>query len=199
MTVTATDVHGATAQAEVTIAVNNLDEPGAVSLSNTAPRAGEAIAASLTDPDGAASNERWQWRRDGSDIPGATSDSYTADAEDLGHTLGVTVSYDDPQGPGKSAQASADAPVSNDPPAFDTDGPVAMTVPEDAATGTNVGEPLAAADPNGDTLAFALTGEGAGDFAVNEDGQITVASALDHEDRGSYSLTATVTDPGGRL
>ena len=112
-TVTATDVHGATAQAEVTIAVNNLDEPGTVSLSNTAPRAGDTIAASLSDPDGAASNETWQWRRDGSDIPGATSDSYTADAEDLGHTLSVTVSYEDPQGPGKSAQASADLPVSN--------------------------------------------------------------------------------------
>ena len=56
-TVTATDVHGATAQAEVTIAVNNLDEPGTVSLSNTAPRAGDTIAASLSDPDGAASNE----------------------------------------------------------------------------------------------------------------------------------------------
>ena len=105
---------------------------GYVSLSNTAPRAGDTIAASLTDPDGETSNETWQWRRDGSDITGATSDSYTADAEDLGHTLSVTVSYEDPQGPGKSAQASADAPVSNDPPAFDAAGPVAMTVPEDA-------------------------------------------------------------------
>ena len=197
VTVTATDVHGATAQAEVTIAVNNLDEPGAVSLSNTAPRAGDTIAASLTDPDGETSNETWQWRRDGSDITGATSDSYTADAEDLGHTLSVTVSYEDPQGPGKSAQASADAPVSNDPPTFDAAGPVAMTVPEDAPTGTNVGEPLAATDPNDDTLAFALTGDGARDFTVDDNGQITVASALDHESRSSYSLTATVSDPAG--
>ena len=196
-TVTATDVHVATAQAEVTIAVNNLDEPGTVSLSNTAPKAGDTIAASLTDPDGAARDETWQWRRDGSDIPGATSSSHTATAEDLGHTLRVTVSYEDPQRPGKSAQASADAPVTNDPPAFDTDGPVAMTVPEDAATRTNVGEPLAATDPNDDTLAFALSGDGAGDFAVDDNGQIMVAAALDHEGRSSYSLTATVSDPAG--
>ena len=60
-TVTATDAHGATAQAEVVIAVNNLDEPGTLSLSNTAPRAGDIITASLSDPDGAASNETWQW------------------------------------------------------------------------------------------------------------------------------------------
>ena len=197
VTVTATDAHGSTAQAEVVIAINNLDEPGTLRLSNTAPRAGDAITASLTDPDGAASNETWQWRRDGSDIPGATSDFYTATADDLGHTLSVAVSYEDPQGPGKSAQAGTDAPVSNDPPAFDTDGPLSMSIAEDAATGTNVGEPLAATDPNSDTLAFALTGDGAGDFAVNEDGQITVASALDHEGRSSYSLTATVSDPAG--
>ena len=32
---------------------------------------------------------------------------------------------------------------------------------------------------------------------MNEDGQITVATALDHESRPSYSLTATVSDPAG--
>ena len=196
-TVTATDAHGAAARAEVVIAVNNLDEPGTLSLNNAAPGAGDAITASLTDPDGAAINETWQWRRDGSDIPGATSDSYTAGSEDLGHTLSVSVSYEDPQGPGKSAEASADLPVSNDPPVFDTDGPLSMSVAEDAATGTNVGEPLAATDPNNDTLAFTLTGDGASDFTVDEGGQITVAAALDHEGRSSYSLTATVSDPAG--
>ena len=196
-TVTATDGHGAAAQAEVVIAVNNLDEPGTLSLNNAAPRAGDAITASLTDPDGAAINETWQWRRDGSDIPGATSSSYTATAEDMGHTLSVSVSYEDPQGPGKSAQASADAPVTNDPPIFDTTGPVSMSVAEDAATGTNVGKPLAATDPNDDPLAFAITGDGADNFAVDEDGQITVAAALDHEGRSSYTLTATVSDPAG--
>ena len=72
-----------------------------------------------------------------------------------------------------------------------------MTVPEDAATGTNVGEPLAATDSNGDTLTFALTGDGAGDFAVDGQGQITVAAALDHEGRGAYTLTAAVSDPAG--
>ena len=72
-----------------------------------------------------------------------------------------------------------------------------MSVAEDAATGTNVGEPLEATDPNSDILAFALTGDGAGNFAVDEDGQITVAAALDHEGRSSYSLTATVSDPAG--
>ena len=194
-TITATDGHGATAQAEVVITVNNLDEPGSVTLSNIAPRAGDTITGSLTDPDGAASNETWQWRRDGSNIPGATSSSYTATAGDLGHTLSVAVSYEDPQGPGKSAQASAGAPVSNDPPAFDTAGPVAMSITEDSAAGASVGAPLSATDPNGDTLEFALTGDGAGNFSVDGNGQITVAAALDHEGRDFYELTASVSDP----
>ena len=110
----------------------------------------------------------------------------------------MTVSYEDPQGPGKSAQASAGAPVSNDPPAFDTAGPVSMSIAEDAAALEQTWEnPLAATDPNDDPLAFALSGDGAGDFAVNRDGQITVAAVLDHESRSSYSLTATVSDPAG--
>ena len=196
-TLTATDAHGATAQAHVVIAVNNLDEPGTLSISNNAPRAGDAITASLTDPDGQTTAETWQWRRDGSIIPGAASNSYTATADDLGHTLSVTVSYEDPQGPGKSAQVSADTPVTNDPPAFDTAGPIVMSIAEDAGAGSNVGAPLSATDPNEDPLAFALSGDGAGDFAVNQDGQITVAAVLDHESRSSYSLTATVSDPAG--
>ena len=196
-TVTATDAHGAAAQAEVVIAVNNLDEPGTLSLSNAAPRAGDAITASLTDPDGAASNEAWQWRRDGNDIPGATSDSYTADTEDLGHTLSVSVSYEDPQGPGKSAVSAETAAVSNDPPAFTTEDPMHASVRENAPAGTAVGHPLEASDPNGDDLSYALSGPDAAAFSVDGNGQITMTASPDHEARSSYSLTATVSDPAG--
>ena len=197
VTVTATDRHGGAASTTVTITVNNLDEAGTVALDNTAPRAGDPVSAALSDPDGDTSGEAWQWQRSGTDIPGATSSSYTAGAGDLGHALRARVEYTDPQGAGKSAVSTETAAVSNNPPAFDTDGPVSMSVAEDAATGTNVGEPLAATDPNDDPMSFALSGDGAGDFAVNQDGQITVAAALDHEGRRSYSLTATVSDPAG--
>ena len=200
LTVTAADPHGATAQATVTITVGNLDEPGTVTLDNANPKAGDAITATLADPDGETSSETWQWQRSGTDIQGAGSSSYTATAADLGHTLSVMVSYTDPQGPGKSATSAETAAVSNDPPAFTTADPVNLPVAEDAAPGTTVGEPLQATDPNGDTLSYSLTGDGAGDFAVDGHGTDNHRQvALDHETRSSYTLTATVERPRRRL
>ena len=197
LTVTAADPHGATVQVTVTITVGNLDEPGTVTLDNTSPKAGDAVTATLADPDGETSSEAWQWQRSGSDIEGANSGSYTAAAADLGHTLSVMVNYNDPQGADKSATSAETAAVSNDPPTFTTGDPVNLPVAEDAAPGSPVGDPLEAADPNGDTLSYSLTGDGAGDFAVDGAGQITTAAALDHEARSSYTLTATVSDPAG--
>ena len=195
--VTATDPHGATAHATVTITVGNLDEPGTVTLDNTSPKAGDAITATLADPDGETSAEAWQWQRSGTDIPGAGSSSYTATAADLGHTLSLMVNYNDPQGPGKSATSAETAAVSNDPPTFTTGDPVNASVRENAAPGSPAGNPLEASDPNEDTLSYSLSGDGAGDFAVDADGRITTTAALDHEARSSYTLTATVSDPAG--
>ena len=195
--VTAADRHGATAQTTVTITVGNLDEPGNVTLDNAAPRAGDTVTATLTDPDGETSSETWQWQRSGTDIQGAESDSYTAIAADLGHSLSVMVNYTDPQGAGKSATSAETAAVSNDPPTFTTGEPVNASVRENAAPGSPVGEPLEAADPNGDTLSYSLSGDGAGDFSVDAHGQKTTAAAIDYEARSSYTLTATVADPAG--
>ena len=197
LTVTATDPHGATAHATVTITVGNLDEPGTVTLDNTSPKAGDAITATLADPDGETSAEAWQWQRSGTDIQGAHSNSYTAIAADLGHTLSLMVNYNDPQGPGKSATSAETAAVSNDPPTFTTADPVNASVRENATPGSPAGNPLEASDPNEDTLSYSLSGDGAGDFVVDADGRITTTAALDHEARSSYTLTATVSDPAG--
>ena len=52
-----------TATASLAVSVDNLDEPGAVSLSTDAPRSGEPLSASLTDPDGSVSALSWRWLR----------------------------------------------------------------------------------------------------------------------------------------
>ena len=195
-TVTATDPHGANAQAEVVITVNNLDEPGTLSLSNTAPRAGDTITASLADPDGEPTGMVWQWQRGGADIPGAASNSYTVAGADLGHVIGVTVGYTDPQGPGKRASASTDEPVQNDPPSF-TEEQADRSIPENSNPGTGVGEPLEASDPNGDSLTFKLSGDDAGSFAIDGNGRITSAATLDHEAQPVITMTAVVQDPAG--
>ena len=141
LTVTATDEHGAEAQAQVVVTVNNIDEPGTVALSNISPRAGDTITASLADPDGEPTGMVWQWQRGGADIPGAASNSYTVAGADLGHVIGVTVGYSDPQGPGKRASTSTDEPVQNDPPSF-AERQADRSIPENSNPGTGVGEPL---------------------------------------------------------
>ena len=70
-----------TAAANLAVSVENIDEPGSVSLSADSPRSGEALSASLTDPDGSVSALSWRWQRsteDGwEDIAGATAPDYT--------------------------------------------------------------------------------------------------------------------------
>ena len=95
----------------VTIKVINLDEKGAIRLSSQQPDVGIELGATLTDPDGGVTGERWQWARspDGatrwSDIPAASSATYTPVLADAANYLRVTVGYADAQGGGKSASA----------------------------------------------------------------------------------------------
>ena len=201
VTLTASDIHGASSDAVVTIAVNNLEEAGMVSLSNAAPKVGDAVMASLSDPDGEPSETAWQWQRgDGqnwSDIAAATSTSYTVDSADIGHLLRAVVSYTDPQGPGKSASAQTETAVANDPPTFTTADPMNAAVAENAPLGTFVGQPLRATDPNDDPLNFSLSGTDADTFSVDANGQISMTAVPDYEARSSYQVTATVSDPAG--
>ena len=111
VTVTATDPSNASDSIVVTVSVTNVDEPGAVTLSSNQPQVDTALTAVLTDPDGGVTGLSWQWARseDGSsgwtNIPGATSASYTPTATDAGSYLRTTASYADAEGGGKTAQA----------------------------------------------------------------------------------------------
>ena len=59
----------------------------------------------------AATTYAFQWLRDGQPIAQATSYTYTAEEDDLGHTLAVTVIADDGAGNSGSATSAATAPV----------------------------------------------------------------------------------------
>ena len=77
---------------------------------------------------------------------------------------------------------------------------VLMSVAENSAAGTPVGDPIGVMDPDeGETLTFALTGEGADNFtATGGDGEVQIEVAtgadLDYETTSSYDLTLTVSD-----
>ena len=93
----------------VTVTINNVDEPGTVSFSTGAPEIDSVVTASLSDPDRVAPGVTWQWsRRMGtsgpfSDIARADDESYTPTASDAEHFLRATATYDDEEGPNKSA------------------------------------------------------------------------------------------------
>ena len=101
---------GKRASARTTAAVL-ADDDGRVTLSAERLAVGDRVTARLTDPDGSIRNMSWQWassesRTSGwSDIPGATSSTYTVIAADVGNFLRATVRYDDGDGLDKSAEA----------------------------------------------------------------------------------------------
>ena len=104
----------------VTVEVYNVDEEGAVTLSQSRGTVGSRITATLTDPDGDITNLDWEWERsrDGnvgwSGIPGANSNSYTSEAEDAGYYLRAVAYYADGEGAGKRASEGTTAAVLTD-------------------------------------------------------------------------------------
>ena len=84
----------------------------------------------------------------------------------------------------------------NEAPAFAVSA-ASRTVAEDAASGTDLGAAIEASDPDdGDTVFYALSGAGAGNFSVTSGGQIQVSgsAALDYEVEDEYSITLTARD-----
>ena len=105
-------------------------------------------------------------------------------------------------GGGGSGGGGGGGPVNRAPVFEDADGSAltetARVIAEDAALGANIGEPVVATDPDEDTLTYSLGGDDAASFAIDPStGQLTTATALDHETKASYSVTVTATDPSG--
>ena len=92
---------------------------------------------------------------------------------------------------------SPSSPTSNRAPSFAEGGMASRSVAEASASGTNVGEPVAAYDSDNDSVAYTLIGAGADSFAIDrKTGQITVGAGtdLDYETKDTYSVRARVTD-----
>ena len=73
------------------------------------------------------------------------------------------------------------------------------SVPENTASGQDIGEPVVATDPDsGDSLTYSLSGPDAASFAtVASTGQLRTRAALDYETTSSYSVAVTATDTHG--
>ena len=178
----------------VTITVNNVDEPGTVTLSSTQPIVGTPLTATLDDPDNVSGSVTWLWERSQNGtsswtlISGETSATYTPVTADETRFLRATTSYTDGEGSGKSAQAVSTnrvglAPVApNEPPVFPSN-TAARDVDENTVAGSvNIGEPVTATDPDNDTLTYSLDVPSRATFnIVATTGQLQTKADLDFE------------------
>ncbi len=189
---------------DVTVTVTNVEEPGEITFSpDEVPEPGVQIEATLTDPDGSIANQSRQWQRSEDpeadppvwdNIPGATSSTYTpsdtadvisgGDNEGEGYYLRARVTYSDGQGSGKEATAIAgQVGTANTRPQFPFTEDGQRSVPENTRAGTNIGDPIAADDLEGNSLTYTLTGEDAESFTiVSSTGQLRTKEPLDFED-----------------
>ena len=197
-----------TGELAITVNVENVEEPGSLTLGARLGVLNVALIATLQDPDGIVS-EMWQWQRSMSltgvwaDIANTDSGSYTPVAADRDHYLNATVTYTDGHGPGKTARAATEFTTanqrgpSNNPPQL-PDAVDDITIPEDSGGGRMVGT-VTASDLDNDPLTYELSG--ASEFAIGrESGQIVVAdgAAFDFEtDPVRYMLTVTADDGFG--
>ena len=189
---------------DVTVTITNIDEPGTVALPGTIT-AGTPVTATLSDHDGTSSSESWTWSR--SDTPGgtftpisgATSNPYTPVVADIGKYLKATVTYTDPHGSGKSATSAASSQVraGNVNPSFSAT-TATRSVPENSASGVNVGAAVAATPGDSDTLVYTLSGTDASSFTiVQSSGQIQTKSGVTYNfesPKKTYSVTVSVRD-----
>ena len=185
------------------IFVIDVEEPGVVTLPADKPEVETPLQATLADGDGNVSGSRWQWARSANgltgwtNISGATSSSYTPKEEDGNFYLRASVTYTDRRGGGKSAEAVTSGPVpsENRRPLFPSTEDGQRTVAENTRAGVSIGDPVAAEDPEGDTLTYSLSGTDAGAFTIiTSTGQLRTEEALDFETKRSYSVTVEVHD-----
>ncbi len=225
--VIATDPSDRSDSITVTITINDVDEPGTVSLSWRWPQVGTAITATdPTDPDGGVSGVGWTWERSDphtsstgwSPISGETSSSYTPVAADEHRFLRATASYTDQLGSGETAQAVSDkktrtAPETNGPPVFpapedisggygcsgsEPDRGVCMYVKRSTPVDAQIYQPVRAEDPDGDEVRYSLEGPDAESFdIVASTGYLLTKQLFRDVDKGAYAVTIRASDPSG--
>ncbi len=86
--------------------------------------------------------------------------------------------------------------VANEPPEFSDGATATRSIPENTASGSNVGAAFTATDPDsGDTVSYSLSGTDAASFSVNSStGQLTTATTFDFETKTSYTVIITASD-----
>ena len=204
---------------EFEIQVTNAEEIGQLILSSANPQVDTELVATLTDPDGVdltndnqinwvveRSTDSNTWTEISDTDTSSATFEYTPVADDADNTLRFKATYIDgfDSENTKTIEVETDntvlaAPPTNLPPTFDDDATVSLTVSEDTEPGTNVGTPLPATDPEGDSLTFGFKSGSIRAFDITTDGQPFVKpdAELDYEGQRRYFLYVWVRDSKG--
>ena len=128
-----------------------------------------------------------------------TKNSYSVIVTVKAIMSGASGSVLDPNAPGDyTVPVTINVTDVNEAPDFGPGGNFTFSVPENEPAGTDIGTPVSATDPDGDTLAYSLSGTDANDFDIaSSTGQIMVKSALDYEAKFRYKVTVIATDDNG--
>ena len=178
--VRATDSQRASAEVPVTVTVANVEELGTVAFDSTSPRVGASLTAELSDPDEGLTDTCWTWQR-AAEADGAWTDiahdcdeaapplsSYTPVSDDVASLLRVRVRYRDGESGDAfrevvSAPTEAVAAPANAPPGWSgLDGSDTVAMAENRIEV----HAYEAIDPEGDRLAWALSGADSSLFAL---------------------------------
>ena len=88
--------------------------------------------------------------------------------------------------------------VQNRPPVFTEGSSTTRSVAENTNAGTDIGSPVSATDPDGDTLTYSLGGTDKAAFGiVVATGQLWPYQSFDYETKSSYTITITADDGNG--
>ncbi len=193
--------------ATVTINVTDVTAPGkpTISASQNSTTPSSKIDVTLTPGNGSADKYQVIWTHDKNswNIPHKEITATTATIDSL--TANTTYyikarSYNVEGWSAWSDEASQTTAQGNRAPTFPA-ATATRSIAEHSSGGTNVGAPITATDPDGDTLTYIpLGGTDGNKFEINSStGQITVKSGteLDYETKTSYTVTTMASDGNG--
>ena len=219
------DPSRATDTITVTINVNNVDEPGKVSLTWTRLQVGAEVEASLTDPDGNVSGVTWHWEKSSdrsswTAISTATQATYTPVEGDVNRYLRAVASYIDPLGAEKTAWSAAafvkPVPDPNQTPDFrvntgggydcsqDETADVCLYINRHAPPGSEIHYPGYVYITDHDQVRYSIGGADAVKFRIGPlSGDLYTTDAHAYDNPGTdgkfeITITITATDPSGR-
>ena len=110
----------------------------------------------------------------------------------------VTVTAADGNGGTASITVIVNVTNVNDTPVFTEGSSTTRAIAENTASGSNIGAPIIATDPDGDTITYSLGGVDASAFTIDSTtGQLQTSAALNYETKSTYTVTVTAADGKG--